>query len=205
MPLIGWGDAGVSRSPETHPRDAIPSLLVPGRMSEISGGPSSGKATIALAACHRVLRDGQFAAWIDPRLGFYPLTLVEGAEPAGRFLRIEASSLTHAMKAADLVLRGGDASDVAQLRLLVLQLPPREHPSVSALIRLHRLVAHTGASLIVIDERPAEVASLAPVIHLRYVVRRAIDGALAITTLRGHRDGFPFEGDGSPWRLGRTV
>jgi hypothetical protein len=174
-------------------------------LSEVSGGVSSGKASVALAACRRALREGHGAAWIDPGLGFCPLTLAESGEASERFLCVRTANLAGAMKAADLLLRGSDAADAAQLRVVALQLPPREQPSVPALIRLHRLIAHTGASLVVVDERSPEGGSLAPVVHLRLLVHRTLDGVIQIESVRGGLGSVPLPADFSPMRFGRTM
>src|SRR5450432_2293080 len=55
--------------------------LLLGQLVEISGGPSSGKASLALQAALSSLRAKESVAWIDPLGRFFPLPALEAGVP----------------------------------------------------------------------------------------------------------------------------
>jgi hypothetical protein len=182
---IGWGDNGLGSPGADGACDPIEWLLRAGRVSEISGSASSGKASLALAACARVIASGQVAAWIDTGLGFYPLSFVEAGADPHRLLCIRTGSGRAGLKAADLLLSGGGGQGGERVRLAVLELPAGEKPSFNQVARLERLALHGGTSLLIVDERPASEPALAPVVHTRLLARRDPDGAIHLKVLRG--------------------
>ncbi len=143
-----------------------------GQITEVCGGPSSGKATLALAACLQAIAAGGAAAWIDASAGFWPLAALEAGAPADRLLVVRTPGDMAAWRAADILLGASGAVD-----LVVVDLAGRASLGEGRLTRLHRLAERGGAALVVLNGRPAESASLGALVALRLRVRRRDEGA----------------------------
>src|SRR5689334_16441219 len=89
-----------------------------GQVVEISGAPSSGKATLAFAVCLRALEDGQAAAWIDVGGGFCPVAAAEAGAPLERLLVVRLREAASALRAAHILL-----SSAGAVAALVVDLP----------------------------------------------------------------------------------
>lgn len=145
-----------------------------GQITEVCGGPSSGKATLALAACLQAIAARGAAAWIDAGARFWPLAALEAGAPADRLLVVRAPGDATAWRAADILLGASGAVD-----LVVVDLAGRASPGEGRVTRLHRLAERGGAALVVLDGRPAESASLGALVALRLHVRHRDAGAAA--------------------------
>ncbi len=145
--------------------------LLLGQLVEISGGSSSGKASLALRVALSPLRAGESVVWIDPLGRFFPLPALEAGAPLQHLLVLrmprEKDPRTSALRAAQLVLSVPGAAT-----LLVLQAPPGFKVPDGALLKLQRLCERSRASLIFLTERTSEQASLGAAISLRLHVRR---------------------------------
>ncbi len=146
-----------------------------GQITEVCGGPSSGKATLALAACLRAIAAGGAAAWIDASTGFWPLVALEAGAPADRLLVVRTPGDAAAWRAADILLGASGAVD-----LVVVDLGGRASLGEGQTTRLHRLAERGGAALVVLNGRPAGSASLGALVALRLRVRRRDEGAACL-------------------------
>jgi hypothetical protein len=146
--------------------------LLLGQLIEISGGFSSGKASLALRAALSPLRAGEAVAWIDPLGRFYPLPALEAGEPLQRLLVIRLSGekdpRSSALRAAQLIL-----SVPGAVALVILQAPPAFQVPGGAMLKLQRLCERSHAALVFLTERAAQQASLGHAIALRLHVRRS--------------------------------
>ena len=205
---IGWGSVGLAEGTPSGDR-RLRSFLAPGQFVELSGGISCGKSSLALGLCAEATAAGEVAVWIDPGLGFFPLSLVESASDAGRLLVVRVPDCAAALRAADLLLSGGGTTQRDRVRLVVLPLPAhgrmreasaeanRSAIAPAALLRLQRMAERCGAAVLLLDERPPEAPSLGPV-QLRCHVTRDAEGVVHLEVLR-HRQG-PAGGTLTPTR-----
>jgi hypothetical protein len=145
--------------------------LLFGQLVEISGGPSSGKASLALFAALSSLRARKAVAWIDPLGRFFPLPALETGAPLDNLVVVrptrERDPLRCALRAAQLVLSAPGA-----VALVILQAPPAFQVPDSTLLRLQRLCERSRTTLVFLTERLAQKPSLGSVISLRLHVRR---------------------------------
>ena len=77
-----------------------------GRISELTGAPSSGKTTLAFQIIATATRAGLPVAYIDAARTFYPPSAAAMGIDLDRLLLVQAKDLTAAFKAADILLRG---------------------------------------------------------------------------------------------------
>lgn len=181
-PAVARAGIGPQRAPFPRPAPEVPGRLPTGlarldaflggglprgQITEISGGPSSGKATLALAASLRAIAAGTAAAWVDAGTGFWPLAALEAGAPADRLLVVRTPDDAAACRAADILLGASGAVD-----LVVVDLAGRLAFAEGRVARLHRLAERGGAALIVLNDRPADSASLSALVALRLCVRR---------------------------------
>jgi len=145
--------------------------LLSGQLVEISGAPSSGKASLALRAALSSLRARESVAWIDPLGRFFPLPALEAGAPLENLVVVrpwsERDPRQSALRAAHLVL-----SVPGAVALLVLQAPPVFQPPGATLLKLQRLCERSHTTLVFLTERTAEQPSLGPAIALRLHLRR---------------------------------
>jgi hypothetical protein len=145
--------------------------LLFGQLVEISGGPSSGKASLALRAVLSFLRAREAVAWIDPLCRFFPLPALEAGVTLDQLVVVRLGSerdpRRSALRAAQLVL-----SVPGAVALLVLQAPPGFQVPGATLLKLQRLCERSHSTLIFLTERAATHASLGPAISLRLHLRR---------------------------------
>lgn len=171
------------------------------RLSEITGGRSSGKRAVATALCARALGEGRSVVWIDGSGGYYPLLPLELGLPLERLIVVRTHAATRedastragrrergtacfpgggvrgcppALKAADILMSAGKAVD-----LLVIDLPPRSRSLSSRLFARLQLGAETsGAAVVFVTEqspagrRPARSESLGTFICLQLRFKR---------------------------------
>lgn len=154
-----------------------------GEVVELCGGPSSGKATLALGTSLGVLAGGGRAAWIDPGSGFWPLAALEAGAPADRLVVVRTPDDAAACRAADILLAAAGAVD-----LVVVDLASRGGPREARITRLHRLAERGGATLLFLSGRPEGAASLGALVGLRLTVRRRPDSpVLEVSVARWKR------------------
>jgi RecA/RadA recombinase len=149
-----------------------------GRLVEVSGTSSSGKATLALGLCLRALEQGRAAAWIDVEGGFWPVAAVEAGLPLDRFLVVKLPSGAAALRAAHILL-----SSTGAVAALVVDLPaaaPRERE----LVALQRMAERSDAALLFLTARARDAPSLGATVALRLHAERRPGGRLAVEVLR---------------------
>lgn len=135
-----------------------------GAITEIFGGQSSGKTTLAQALVARVVRSGAFAAWIDLPNAFLP------EKPSDRVLWIAPRDRVTAMRAAEHVLEAGG------FRVLILDLgasaSSRSAVPTSRWIRLARLAERRDAVILILSAVHAAGAFAALSLEARAQHRR---------------------------------
>jgi recombination protein RecA len=158
-----------------------------GQVVEISGGWSSGKASLGLAVCLRSLELGQAAAWIDPGGGFWPVATLEAGSALDRLLVVRVPDEAAALRAAHILLAsaGAVASLVVDLPRRMPPVAPRPGRSGGAggrspwaarpreLVALQRLAERSATALVFLTERTAAEASLGAQVALRLHVSRS--------------------------------
>jgi len=77
-----------------------------GRLSEISGGRSSGKTSIALSAAAQATRVGHPVAWVDMAHTLYPPSAAAIGVDLDRLLIIRPDNVIGGLKAIDILIRG---------------------------------------------------------------------------------------------------
>ena len=163
-----------------------------GQVVEISGAPSSGKATLAFAVCLRALEDGQAAAWIDTGGGFCPLAAAEAGAPLERLLVVRLREARSALRAAHILL-----SSAGAVAALVVDLPPSAQPPRDReLMALQRLAERSGTALLFVTARGKAAPSIGAQVAVRLHVERvaaagaagALDQRLRVEVLR-HKQG----------------
>jgi hypothetical protein len=114
-------------------------------LSEISGPLSSGRTSLALALLARATRAGGIAAVVDAADAFDPPSAEAAGVALERVLWVRAPSLREALRSAESLLA------VRGFALVLLDLAATGHriPPAAGL-RLARLVAGTGAPLVVL-------------------------------------------------------
>lgn len=161
--------------PQTSPRlscglaslDQLAGGGIPiGQITEISGGASSGKSTLALHVCARALAE-RAVGWIGPAHTFWPLAALEAGLPTERLLVLQVSDGLSALRGAQILL--GCPSAVA---VLVVNLPVHFQARPAQLQALQRLAAHSQTALVLLTERPPDAPALGPLVALRLHVRR---------------------------------
>ncbi len=138
-----------------------------GQLTELSGAASSGKSTLAFAACSSALAGGQVAAWIDPAGTFWPLPALETTGRLERLLVLRPTTPMGALKGVQLLL---DAPGAAAL--VVVDLPSARPPNPLQLVRLQRLAERAKTAVVFLNERARQAASLGPAIALRLFAAR---------------------------------
>lgn len=158
-----------------------------GQLVEISGGPSSGKATLAFGLCVQALAAGQAAAWIAPEPGFSPLAALEAGACLDRLLALRVPDGEGALKAAQLLL-----SCPGAVRAAVVELPFGQKVGDGRLVQLQRLAERSGTVLVLLTQSGPHRPSLGVAVSLRLAVRRrplgGLGGTLEIEILR-HKAG----------------
>jgi hypothetical protein len=99
-------DAGLSTGLTGLDRLLTGHGLPRGRITEITGGPSSGKTSLVLHIIATATRAGLPVAYIDLARSFYPPSAAAAGTHLDRLLLVRVSDVARAMKAADILLRG---------------------------------------------------------------------------------------------------
>jgi recombination protein RecA len=156
--------------------DALDRLLpgggIPlGRLTELSGGRSSGKRSIALAFGTQALANRRRVAWLDGRGGFYPLPAFEQGAPLDQLLviRLPERPARDLLKATEMLLQASRA-----LTLIVIDADlHRQRLSLNQLSRLRLGAERGGTALLFVSEtdKPS-TTSLGTFIALHLTVQR---------------------------------
>ena len=125
--------------------------LAAGRLSEISGPPSSGRTSLALALLARATTDGAVAAWIDGSDAFHPDSAAAAGVRLERLLWARPPGVAEAVRCAERLLgtRGFTA--------VLLDTGDREAEwealPTAVWQRLLRVAAASGAAWVVLSGR----------------------------------------------------
>lgn len=154
--------------------DVLDQLLAPlygfptGHLCQISGRRSCGKRSLLLAVCSQALQRGKRVVWIDGAGRFYPLPLLESGQHLAELIVVrthqhllKTSKASASLKAADILLRLGQAID-----LLILDLSQKEHIKPHHLARLRQGAEKSDAVVIFIQENSAHSLGALIGIHL---------------------------------------
>jgi len=192
--------SGIRRLDQLLPYGGLPR----GRLSQLSGGPSSGKRALALAIGVRALCQGQRAAWIDGHGSFYPLPALEqGTIEQGTIVleqllvvRLPKQPPRSVIKATDMLLQTGSALSLVVVDFDVtgpfdpVQPRHRDHHNrmgTSQLARLRHGAEHSGAAVLFITEqrtRATTQQSLGTFISLHLAVQRTSTDRTAMNGAR---------------------
>lgn len=155
--LLGWRHHLTPQSAST----GLPSLdsqigggLPRGRITELTGPPSSGRTTLLHSLLATAGARGEFLALIDAANSFDPLTASAAGVPLSRLLWIRcASNLEHALHSADLIIQSGGFQLVA---LDFSGFPERALSRIptSYWFRFRRAIEPTSVCLTVLADRP---------------------------------------------------
>lgn len=109
-PSGGWMRSGVRAGLSTGQRTLDQLLngqgLPRGRITEVTGGPSSGRTTLLLSAVAETTRAGMPVAWVDPARSFHPPAAWGAGVLLERLLLVQPTGLAEVFRAADILLRG---------------------------------------------------------------------------------------------------
>lgn len=158
------------------------STPIRGEITEIVGGPSSGRTSLLVACLCEAVRRGETAALVDTEETFDPGSAVQAGVDLRRLLWVRCGSHRDvALRAADMLVRcPGFALVALDLGERVPRLP------TTLAFRLKFAVRRTDVALLIVGRRRLTGAS----------------AALAVETLR---DGIEWTGPGSvPTRLARV-
>jgi hypothetical protein len=161
-----------------------------GRITEVTGGPSSGKRTIVGSAAARTLEAGGRVAWVDPGRAFDPTSAARARLPLDRLLlvrpqgeppateswseahREEAASATDAAFGVTEVLLRSRGFDLVILDLTDLS----KIPPMGVLFRLVPLARVADAALVLLTESDGGGSGLrlGSAVSVRLRVRRRL-------------------------------
>jgi len=147
----------------------------PGRLSEITGPPSSGRTSVALALLTRATHRGEIVAWVDAAQAFDPASAEATGAALERVLWVRPPEPRAAVRCCQCLL------DARGFALVVLDLSIADAavrslaPSVWQ--RLGRAAAGTGTALVVLS--------------LERAVGVFADLALSMQPTRAHFSGTP--------------
>jgi len=154
-----------------------------GRLTEVSGGRSSGKTSLVAGLVAQTLREGLRVAWVDPLRQLDPVSAERAGIPLRQLFWIQPGSRRgsdvsgpaegpswrrqEVLRVAEPLVRSGSFA------LVVLD---AIHLSVggvlSPLFRLSRQVARRGTAVVFLTERAGQWASLGSCIALRLCIER---------------------------------
>ncbi len=146
-----------------------------GRLSEITGPPSSGRTSFALALLASSLRTGELAAWVDAADAFDPASATAAGVPLARVLWVRGPDAVGALRSTERLL------ETRGLPLVLLDLAlsgPAPHVAPAAWPRLSRAAQAGNAALVVLSTERLAGTSAAL--------------ALSLEPARAHFEGPPF-------------
>lgn len=156
-PLLGWRRV-------THQLDSLPTGISSfdqllggcprGRLTEITGPASSGRASFLHQLLAAATRRGEFCAVVDPSEAFDPHTAAQAGVNLDTLLWVRAGhQLDHAIRAADLLLHSGGFGVIA-LDLCGVNPEHLRRLPTSYWFRFQRAVEKTSTVLLVLAEEP---------------------------------------------------
>lgn len=156
---LGWR---IESQPETLGLAQCPR----GRITEILGGPSSGRTSLLHSLLADTTRAGEFAVLIDSTDSFDPCSASAAGADLSKIHWIRcAKNIEHAMRAADLVLHSGGFGLVA---LDLADAPDRALHRIPSTtwFRWRRAIESTKTILAVVAQRPLAKSCSALVIEM---------------------------------------
>jgi recombination protein RecA len=87
--------------------DELTGGLPRGCLTEIFGGPCSGRTSLLLAALAARTREGEVCALVDGRDAFDPASGLEAGVNLRQLLWVRCKNIEHALRATDLLIQGG--------------------------------------------------------------------------------------------------
>jgi RecA/RadA recombinase len=125
-----------------------------GRLVEVSGAWSSGKATLALTAAARLTTERRLAVYVDARGELYPPAAAALGVELLRLLvvRPDCARASGAARAGEIAARSG------VFPLVILDLPDGEVIDAAAAGRLRAVAAGAGAVVMALASRPGALA-----------------------------------------------
>lgn len=156
-PLLGWRRV-------THQLDSLPTGITSfdellggcprGRLTEITGPASSGRASFLHQLLAAATRRGEFCAVVDPSEAFDPQTAAQAGVNLDTLLWVRTShQLEHAMRAADLLLHSGGFGVMA-LDLCGVNPEHLRRLPTSYWFRFQRAVEKSSTVLLVLAQEP---------------------------------------------------
>lgn len=141
-----------------------------GHVSEVVGGPSSGRTAVLYAALASATRAGEVAAVVDLPDALDPRSLARAGADLARILWVRPPSLSNAFKCAELVLDAGGFGLVA----LDLDSSPRalRWPVHAVWSRLTHAVRRAGTVTVIVA--PHRLAGSRAALALRLTQRRIV-------------------------------
>ena len=118
-----------------------------GRLSEISGPPSSGRTSLALALLAATTRSGELAAVVDQTDAFDPPSAERAGVDLKRILWVRALTWREALRCTERLLE----TDGFPLVVLDLASCQRERATTAAWVRLTRLAAGTQTVVVLLS------------------------------------------------------
>jgi hypothetical protein len=151
--------------------DAAIGGLPRGAITEICGGPSSGKTSLAFSILSAMSAQDEVCAWIDGADSFDPQSAAASGIDLARLLWVRCRSLDQVLRSADLLLQGGGFGLVA-LDLGDLPHEAVHKISLASWFRFQRIIENSPTVLLLIGRESAarSAASLVLQTHLRQTV-----------------------------------
>ena len=146
--------------------DALTGGLPRGRLTEISGPASSGRASFALSVLAEMTARDEVCALVDASDSFDPYSAEAAGARLKRLLWVRCHNLEQTLKAADVILQGRGFGLVA---LDLGDVSPRSlrHVPLSFWFRFQRAVEHTPTVLLLFDEQASAKSCASLVLQLR--------------------------------------
>lgn len=131
--------------------DALTGGLPHGSLTEISGAPSSGRATLLLSALASRIAQTEVCALVDGRDTFDPYSAEAAGVNLERLLWVRCRNIDQCLQATDLLLQGGGFGLIA-MDLSVL--PPKtvRYVPLNVWFRFRRAVENTSTILLLLDQ-----------------------------------------------------
>lgn len=120
-----------------------------GRLSEITGPPSSGRTSLAVTLAAAATRAGEVAAWVDPADALDPASLEAAGVALDRLLWVRPGRAGDALRCAERLLAARGFA------LVVLDLDAGPDARAGVWLRLTRCAAASATALVLLGREPA--------------------------------------------------
>jgi hypothetical protein len=163
--------------------DQLTGGLPRGGLTEICGPPCSGRTSVLLAALAARTAQGESCALVDGRDGFDPQAAEAAGVQLGQLLWVRCRDIEQALRATDLLLRGGGfgliAVDLADIEPKTVRGVP-----LNAWFRFRRAVEDTPSILLLLEQESNAKTCASLVLRLegeaaRWLAAREEEGAEA--------------------------